>query len=169
MSTQPDYNRVQQFVDAILTEQEITTPPVNPVAIARNKGLDVVFVGFSDGASEISGFYDFEDNTIFVNRDEYPLRQTFTVAHELGHKILHEEWARSSDYQVLLRDTTKQRYDYREQEANAFAAGLLMPKFLMDQYWRKHRVEQLSQLFAVSVPAIQHRLSFLYGVIPGER
>ena len=105
--------------------------------------------------------YDCEDNAIFVNREEYPKRQTFTVAHELGHKVLHEGWARSSEYQVLLRDTTKQNQDFRESEANTFAAELLMPKFMLDQY-RELPVEQLSTLFAVSLPAMRNRLSFLY-------
>lgn len=45
-------------------------------------------------------------NEIYVNKNEYPKRQTFTIAHELGHKILHEPWPVSQDYQVLLRDTT---------------------------------------------------------------
>ena len=55
--------------------------------LARGMGLEVVFVEFDREDQNISGFYDAEDNTIFVNGDESPLRQTFTVAHELGHKI----------------------------------------------------------------------------------
>jgi Zn-dependent peptidase ImmA (M78 family) len=96
-----------------------------------------------------------------MNRHEFPLRQTFTVAHELGHKVLHEEWANSEDYKVLLRTPNSQFQDFREQEANAFAAELLMPKFMMDQYTDLN-VDQLSTLFAVSLPAVKHRLNFLY-------
>ena len=160
----PDYRRVQRAVDALLVEHAITSPPVDPVAIARDRGISVVFVGFSESGTAISGFYDCEENAIFVNRDEYPLRQTFTVAHELGHKILHEDWAKSSEYKVLLRDTSQQYQDFREKEANSFAASLLMPRKMVDLYWRNLSVEQLSQLFAVSVPVVKNRLSFLYGV-----
>ena len=50
-----------------------------------------------------------------------------------------------------------------EQEANVFAANLLMPRKMMDFYYTLP-VEQISRLFAVSVPAVTHRLSYLYGI-----
>jgi Zn-dependent peptidase ImmA (M78 family) len=58
----------------------------------------------------------------------------------------------------------EQEQDFREKEANAFAANLLIPRFMMDRYWESISQSGLSQLFAVSVPAIKARLSFLYGV-----
>lgn len=160
----PNYRRVEREAKRLLEEMAVVSPPINPVAAARDLGLDVVFATFSGESRGISGFYDCEENAIFVNEEEYPLRQTFTVAHELGHSVLHGDWARSADYQVLWRDPNKQHQDFREKEANAFAASLLMPRELMDKYWNMLSVEQLSRLFAVSVPAIKNRLSFLYGV-----
>jgi len=147
----------------ILRDHAIDEPPVNVVEIAREMGLNVYFVKLRGESDRISGFYDGEEDAIYVNKSEYPLRQTWTIAHELGHKVLHEEWAKSSDYKVLLRDSTEEK-DFREQEADAFAANLLMPRFLMDLYWEDMTHSQLSQLFAVSVPAVKNRLSFLYGV-----
>ena len=159
----PNYRRVEREAARILNEFDIKEPPVDPVWIARELGVNVYFVEFDETAQDVSGFFDCEENAIFVNRKEYPLRQTFTVAHELGHKILHEDWARSNDYKVLKRDPTDDQ-DFREKEANAFAAQLLMPRSLVDRYWRNLTVEQLSRLFAVSVPMVKNRLSFLYGV-----
>lgn len=163
----PDYRRVDSEAMRLLRAYDVQEPPVDPVEIARGEGVDVVFAGFDARHDHISGFYDFQDQTIYVNRDEYPLRQTFTVAHELGHSILHEDWARSENYRVLPRDTSllaQQANDPREKEANAFAACLLTPRFLMDQYWGDLSPSELSRLFAVSVPMIKNRLSFLYGV-----
>src|SRR5690606_37539465 len=111
----------------------------------------------------VSGFYDCEDNAIYVNADEWPLRQTFTVAHEFGHSVLHKEWARSSDYRVLMRDADYSGSDPHEKEANAFAAHLLVPRFMLDRYWQDMSLEGLSKLFAVSVPMIKFRLAFEYG------
>jgi Zn-dependent peptidase ImmA (M78 family) len=161
----PDYRRAEQKALEFLKKAGVVEPPVNPVQLAEMAGVKVSFVTFSPDESEkVSGFYDCEENAILVNSEESPLRQTFTVAHELGHKILHEEWAKSADYKVLLRNPEKSdQQDPREQEANAFAANLLMPRFLMDRYYSLP-VPQLSQLFAVSVPAIKARLSFLYGI-----
>lgn len=163
-SARPDYRRVEREVSRLLSEFDVQEPPVDPVRIAREMGVNVYFVEFDAEHKNISGFYDCEENAIFVNREEFPLRQTFTVAHELGHKVLHEDWAKSADYRVLLRDQSLQEKDSREQEANSFAANLLAPRFLMDRYWRKLSIEQLSQLFAVSVPVVKNRLAFLYGV-----
>ncbi|RYF30034.1 MAG: ImmA/IrrE family metallo-endopeptidase [Cytophagaceae bacterium] len=164
MLTRPNYRKAEQEAQRILDEMGLVSPPVNPVKISKDLGLSVVFATFSGESRGISGFFDCEENAIFVNEEEYPLRQTFTVAHELGHSVLHGEWARSADYQVLWRDPTKQHQDFRETEANAFAASLLMPRDMMDKYWNRLSLEQMSRLFAVSVPAMKNRLSFLYGI-----
>jgi len=162
----PNYGLAQSKALDLLTRAGVSVPPVNPIWIAEGVlNVPVRFATFESNESErISGFYDSEDNVIVVNRDEFPLRQTFTIAHELGHKVLHEEWARSSDYQVLLRDSHEQNRDFREKEADAFAANLLMPRFMMDAYYENLSLSELSRLFAVSVPAIKVRLSFLYGI-----
>lgn len=159
----PDYARVKREVRRLLDEFKISAPPVDPVKIARGVGVNVYFVGFGPDQQNISGFYDFEEQAIFVNKEEYPLRQTFTIAHELGHKILHREWAKSSEYRMLMRDQDYNGDEPHEKEANAFAAHLLVPRFLLDQYWKLLTVEELSRLFAVSVPMIKNRLSFEYG------
>lgn len=160
----PDYARVKREVRRLHEEFGVTAPPVDPIRISRGVGVTVLFVTFEPEKQNVSGFFDCDERAIFVNRDEYPLRQTFTIAHELGHKILHEEWAKSSDYKVLLRNADDQSDDPHEKEANAFAAHLLVPRILLDQYWKRLNVEQLSTLFAVSVPMIKNRLSFEYGI-----
>jgi Zn-dependent peptidase ImmA (M78 family) len=99
-----------------------------------------------------------------VNGEEFALRQTFTIAHELGHKILHEEWAKSADYKILYRDQLLNDDDPHEKEANAFAAHLLVPRAMLDLYWDKLSLTELSKLFAVSVPVIKNRLSIEYGI-----
>lgn len=159
----PDYPRVKREAKRLLEEFGITSPPVNPVDIARQLGVDVMFADFEEGANGISGFYDADENAIIVNSREYPLRQTFTVAHELGHQILHREWAKSEDYSILMRDSMYDGDEPHEKEANAFAAHLLVPRPMLDRYWREMSTEGLSKLFAVSVPMIKNRIAFEYG------
>ena len=160
----PDYRRAEREALSLLKQAGLEEPPVDPVRIAESLGVPVRFVQFTGETDRnVSGFYDCETNEIWVNKHEFPLRQTFTVAHELGHKVLHEEWAKSDNYRVLLRDPSKTEWDPMEQEANVFAANLLMPRRMLDQYY-KLPVEQISRLFAVSVPAVNHRLAFLYGL-----
>jgi Zn-dependent peptidase ImmA (M78 family) len=167
ISEKPDYPKVKREVRRLHEEFCVTEPPVDPIRIARGVGVTVYFVTFEPEKRNISGFFDCDERAIFVNRDEYPLRQTFTIAHELGHKILHEEWARSTDYRVLLRDSSYQSDEVHEKEANAFSAHLLVPRPMLDRYWKRLNVQQLSTLFAVSEPMIKNRLSFEYGIKPG--
>lgn len=162
--TRPDYARVKREAARLLRDFAVSEPPVDPAKIARELGVTVYFVKFSPDKQNVSGFFDCDEGAIFVNKDEWPLRQTFTIAHELGHKILHEEWARSSDYKVLLRDQDYSGDDPHEKEANAFAANLLVPRFMLDKYWKALTPEQLSHLFAVSVPVIKFRLASEYGI-----
>jgi Zn-dependent peptidase ImmA (M78 family) len=164
----PDYGTVRRAAKTLLSEFDVSSAPVDPIEIAQQLGVQVKVVRFSGRSAKISGYYDCQDDTIYVNADEHPLRQTFTIAHELGHRTMHREWAESEDYKVLWRDERDndrrfERPDPREQEANAFAADLLMPKFLLDQYVDDLPASRLSKLFAVSLPAMKARLSFLYG------
>jgi Zn-dependent peptidase ImmA (M78 family) len=160
----PDYKKVERAVRNILQDCGIDEPPVDPIRIAHSKGIAVKSALFSGKHAGIAGFYDPVDHTIIVNRDEFPLRQTFTIAHELGHAVLHREWANSEDYKVLWRDSEQNNNDYHEKEANVFAAHLLVPRSMLDRYYEDLTVSELSQLFAVSVPVIRNRLAFEYGI-----
>lgn len=133
------------------------SPPINPQEIAEELGVDVFFVAMPEGCENVSGFFDPEGNSIYVNKNERPKRQTFTIAHELGHKILHEDWAKSNDYKVLLRNTSIVEKDAYEQEANAFAANLLVPKKMLERYKDFASIDELSDLFAVSRQMIGFR------------
>ena len=146
----------------IVNEFGYKKPYVDPVRICRDLGIDVLFAKFDN--PQISGFCYPQKNAIYVSSEESPRRQTFTIAHELGHKMLHEDWAKTNEYQVLYRDTTKMTQDWREVEANTFAANLLVPKFMLDEYRKIATVEELAKVFVVSMPVIKNRLNTEYGI-----
>ncbi|NVK21691.1 MAG: ImmA/IrrE family metallo-endopeptidase [Kangiellaceae bacterium] len=157
-----DMAKAKQKANDLLEQFGISDPYINPVLIARELGVQVKFATFSQEFSNVSGFYDVDTDTIFVNEEEYPLRQTFTVAHELGHRILHKDWAASNQYRVLLRNDDEPKDSY-EKEADEFAGNLLVPRFLLDKYKQLSK-QDLSKLFAVSVPVINIRLNKEYGI-----
>jgi len=89
-----------------------------------------------------------------------PLRDNFTIAHELGHFVLH----------YLLSEGTKEpiqfnRYgtDKLEIQANRFAAALLMPcdEFLGQATTLDDDTFRLAAHFGVSEPAAKVRLECL--------
>lgn len=73
--------------------------------------------------SRVLGMLSVKQKTIYVDPDLEPTRKRFTVAHEIGHKVL--PWQDGSfhadDQYTLSRDT---RVEF-EREANAFAGELL--------------------------------------------
>lgn len=166
IANKPDFKRAEKEALALLENFGYEKPPINPVDIAEAMGIRVRFVELKGEDDKISGFYYAKEDAIYVNRKEFSLRQTFTIAHELGHKVLHKDWLESSSYQVLLRDqTANPKDDPKEQEANAFAANLLVPKFMLDKYAPIASIPELSTLFMVSKPVIQSilkRTKWLY-------
>ena len=70
---------------------------------------------------------------IWVRRDESPARRRFTVAHEVGHHLLHSDGAAvlCRPVDVVGADTGEKA---RERQANRFAAELLMPEPLVREH-----------------------------------
>jgi Zn-dependent peptidase ImmA (M78 family) len=109
--------------------KNLVAPPVPVIEIAEQSGVDVVFANFGEHTSTVAGFCDFAESKLFVNRDDATERQTFTIAHELGHWLLHRDkfLADPENYSVLPRFSEPVKNPV-EQEANHFAANLLVPK-----------------------------------------
>ena len=125
---------------------------------------------------------------IVVNKDQPEKRKKFTIAHELGHLILghdtslniqdkaivnHDSQPKNPS-QILFRDDkTSEGSDWREIEANHFAASLLMPKDLLNKeinkliqnnsrnYLSEYNVHELAEIFGVSAISMSIRLSRL--------
>jgi Zn-dependent peptidase ImmA (M78 family) len=80
------------------------------------------------------GGISFETNTIFVNAsiEDHEGRYTFTIAHEIGHHVLHKELYDeliSDRSQILCREEKKK--PLIEQQADRFAAALMMPRRML--------------------------------------
>jgi Zn-dependent peptidase ImmA (M78 family) len=159
LKTEVNFKKAKDEALKILERFGFDSPPVDPIVVAHELGINVRFVKFNPENKKISGFFYAKRNEIFVNEEEDIYRQVFTIAHELGHKLLHEEWLKTNDYQVLWRDASLyDTDDAKEKEANCFAANLLVPKAMLKQYYQVANVEELSVLFGVSRQVITFRL-----------
>ncbi|MEQ7007890.1 XRE family transcriptional regulator [Actinopolymorpha sp. B17G11] len=70
-------------------------------------------------------WHDQHTRLILVATSEYPTRQRFTVAHELGHLLAGDDQGLSIDKDVM--DPERRRHP-SEATANAFAAAFLLPE-----------------------------------------
>jgi Zn-dependent peptidase ImmA (M78 family) len=131
---------VQASVEAqrILRKTRVSAPPVPVQRIARSLGATIEYEPFS---GDISGmlFRDSEQKIIGVNATHAVARQRFTIAHELGHLVLHEGRPVIVDktirFRLNLRDgKSSLASDAQEIQANQFAAELLMPASLIEHH-----------------------------------
>jgi Zn-dependent peptidase ImmA (M78 family) len=93
---------------------------------------------------------------VWVNSANAPTRQRFTIAHELGHALLHEEG--------VFRDAAFAPAGNREErDANDFAAALLIPLWMLEPIVTNHRraTAEVASLFDVSPGALGIQLEKL--------
>lgn len=114
-------------------------------------GLKIVEFDFHEG---ISAVLKPEHNVIGVNSKHHPVRKRFSVAHELGHFVLEH----SVGQEIVDENFNKPLP--QEQEANAFAAALLMPSEMVKKSVTKNGfdLEELAKIFEVSKQALTIRL-----------
>ena len=136
--------------------------PVKITPIARDLGLPVYRV--SEWGNNLSGMLKRDAKapsgySIFVNGHDNDRRKRFTIAHEIGHYILHENLIKDGIVEdALLR--AEGLSNAIEAQANAFAADLLMPWHLIRAQQEKgiNGIEELADIFEVSRDAMSIRL-----------
>lgn len=86
---------------------------------------------------------------ILSNKYDSPSRQKFTIAHELGHCILHQkELEYNRDIVVFYRKAITSESNPLEQEANCFAANLLVPDSFLRKFLEQSKTNKdLANIF----------------------
>jgi hypothetical protein len=145
-------------------------PPVNIEGIVRAMGLNLDKK--ADLEDSISGQLKRCNDGSFkisANRGENYFRQRFTIAHELGHYLLHAHLIGEGvdDSTAYRSEPSGEFYNENigvreETQANKFAASLLMPKsvVLTEAVVGAH-VSELARKFQVSQQAMRIRLNGL--------
>ena len=156
--TKARYDKARQEAIEILKNVGISGPPVSPLDVASHLGLTVSVIEMPPDHRDVAGFLDVKNKQIFVNQEDPPNRQTFTVAHEIGHYLLHREVieAHPDQYELLFRGKMLEAHTPMEQEANCFAANLLVPEEMLRQY-EGLPSSVLPYLFKVSPEVISNR------------
>ncbi len=159
----------------LLKSFDLFDTPVDVIKVAENLGIDVIFDSLDP---DVSGALIFDENhpTICINEDQPSVRQRFTVAHEIGHFVLHKDSEElfidlKQNLSVVLRSNNYVSKSERimEYQANRFAASLLMPiGLLFNEIDDKeididdeNQLQELAELFEVSYSALSIRLNAL--------
>jgi Zn-dependent peptidase ImmA (M78 family) len=122
----------------------------NPIKMAENLGILILY----EELGTINGYYNtaFRQKFIHINIDLAESKMMFTIAHELGHALLHP---RSNT--PFLRENTYLSIDKMEIEANYFAVKLLISDEMLNEY-KEFTIEQLSKIFGYHENLIRLRL-----------
>ncbi len=133
--------------------------------IAADKKIDILEAELSD----ISGALRMEEGRwrIYINRQDSPTRQLFTLAHELAHFFLHANGKKEFvDGEFVMHRNDSEKDELEELQANEFAGSLVMPKQTIDQMLQgvqptEKQVLVLADTFHVSPLAMAMRLRTL--------
>lgn len=161
---------IEQQAEKTLRDSRAWNVPVLIERVAQHLNLKAEGSLFED---DISGLLVVEKKrgAIGYNSTHAAVRQRFTIAHEIGHYVLHVKNSLQSrlfiDKYVAFRDDESSAgSDWEEVEANAFAAALLMPARLVREEIRKRDLDlddeddlsYLAKRFHVSTSAMSYRL-----------
>lgn len=174
MSTRTHARTIQYIkkeADAILLKWGVNSLPIKIEDLAKRSGVQVSPYNFEE---EISGVLVIQngEGVIGYNQSESRVRRRFTIAHELGHYILHREQSSmfmDKGFNAIFRSVNSglsEATQILEREANTFAAYILMPDHLL-----KHEINQigfdlgsedeiknLAKIFDVSSQAMYYRI-----------
>jgi Zn-dependent peptidase ImmA (M78 family) len=143
----------EDFADWMMHVLECNAPPVDVVHVLRQLDVQVYRVV----GTRWSGALNSSETTaeIWVRSEDALVRQRFTLAHELGHLLLHP-------LGILFRDDTFTG-NWMETEANRFAAAFLMPSRFLATHapLAEFSATTLASQFRVSHQAMTYRLASL--------
>lgn len=123
----------------VLQAHDLYRLPVDVDALAESLGISVNYSALDD---DYSGLLVIRGGNAVahINSKQHPNRRRFSLAHEIGHFVLHEKQQTTKDhayvdksmrlYHRADRASVPQNFKM-EREANIFAAELLMPDALV--------------------------------------
>lgn len=165
---------IKERANTVLARYKSVQDPFDRLRkIAAEHGVEVLEAELYD----ISGTLTREGDgwKIYVNRQDSPQRQLFTVAHELGHFFVHgDKCSEFVDGQFVARDDDENTAE-AELEANEFAGNLIMPEEKVRAAVGEDvgggisvdSITSLARRFGVSTLAMAIRLKNLGYAVPG--
>lgn len=142
--------------------------PLNVTALAEEFGIAVQPRELADNISGMLAVRG-EHAVMHINKNHHGNRKRFTVAHEIGHFVLHRSQSEVFVDAFYRNDDSSKGINPEEIQANAFAAELLMPEKVLREklsvqpldVFDEEALTQLAEEFEVSPQALAIRLTRL--------
>lgn len=161
-------NEIDAKVDQILLDTGLSYPKNGLLEITKALGINVYSSDLPDFENKkVKGIIKWpEENdadgrpTIYLNKDLSETTKMFTLAHEIGHFILHpNERKLRIDLFDYSQDTKE---SMEETAANYFAASLLVPKDKLGTLLKlTDDLDKIAEYFRVSRPVVENRIKWL--------
>ncbi len=153
----------KQVSPTVLLEQAVSsgiqTIPLDVERLVSSLGIKLRSLPLDD---DISGHLALTERgwEITVNSLHHPKRQRFTVAHELGHYMLHRRQCQEFTDNKLFRGVDQ---NPMETEANVYAADLIMPEDAFRSFINNvsNKIDAIAEHFGVSALAVRVRAKTL--------
>lgn len=167
------YALARKRAQELLKAGNVSSLPVPVKKLAKLAGAVIKYAPFDGQLSGMVQIRKDEPALIGVNANHVEARQSFTIAHELGHLLLHSNKSFHIDNIIIGRrnEASSMAVDDNEIEANQFAAELLMPRYLLEEVLEgvdldcPDQISDLAKKIGVSHQALSIRLSRLNFVL----
>lgn len=168
-----NHHAIRRVAIDVLEIAGITEPPVSVEKIAACIGATIRYEPAESRLAGMAYRSPAGVKVIGVNSAERRTRQRFTIAHEIGHLLLHQDDAVHLDEGYLVfghrEDVQRVEPDPKETQANIFASELLMPSHFLQRDFADleggfdlesdSAVRAFAQRYEVSIQTMTIRLS----------
>lgn len=171
-------SEIEKVANETLIKAGITAPKIMADNIAEfTYGLELEWRNLNQcSEGKVLAAISVQRRIIYLNESletelkNCPGRMNFSIAHELGHWLLHQNSAQvrlpTFEEEVLICRGLDNKTDDRERQANLFATYLLMPEKFIVEYLasfssplNKRDLKTLADTFGVSKQAMKIRLT----------
>jgi len=130
--------------------------------VERDFSIEIVPIVGLQTAYQIDAFISKDLKTITVDEsvlDNRINRYRFSLAHELGHKVLHEQILAGIDFETTaewkecIAAIPHKQYGFLEYQANTFANALLIPQLELE----RRLTDVLSKIRSAGMDPNEHR------------
>lgn len=125
--------------------EDLLPVPIEEI-IELQLGIDIIPINSLKAAYNIDGFISYNFKEIRVDNDlfeKFEYRYRFTLAHEIGHKIIHHDFyeaikfSNAYEWIKIINSIDAKQYSFLELHANNFAGLILVPEHHLKEKYQE--------------------------------